>query len=137
MDNLIQKSERLDVVDALRGFAIASILTLHNLEHFDFIYYPEMLPNWLKAMDTTVWNTMFFLFGGKSYSIFALLFGLTFYIQDSHQLAKGKDFRGRFAWRMLLLFLFSIVNSLFFQGDILTLFAVFGLILIPTCRLKD
>jgi len=137
MDSTITKRERLDVVDALRGFAIASILVLHNLEHFDYIYYPEFLPQWLKTMDTYVWNTLFFCFGGKSYSIFALLFGFTFFIQDSHQLAKGKDFRARFAWRMLLLFGFSIINSVFFQGDILTLFAVLGLILIPTCRLKD
>jgi len=28
-------SGRLDLVDALRGFAIVSIMLLHNLEHFD------------------------------------------------------------------------------------------------------
>lgn len=128
---------RLDVVDALRGFAIASILVLHNLEHFDFAFFPDYLPDWLKTIDSYFWDTMFFLFGGKSYSIFALLFGFTFFIQDSHQAAKGNDFRGRFAWRLLLLLGFSAVNSVFYQGDILTFFAVFGLLLIPVCRLSD
>jgi len=137
MNELTKNNSRIEVVDALRGFAIATILILHNLEHFDYLRYPEFLPEWLKVMDNTLMNSLFFLFGGKSYSIFALLFGFTFFIQDSHQAAKGKDFRGRFAWRMLLLLGFSVINSMFFQGDILTLFAVLGLILIPVCRLKD
>jgi len=130
MNELTKNNSRIEVVDALRGFAIATILILHNLEHFDYLRYPEFLPEWLKVMDNTLMNSLFFLFGGKSYSIFALLFGFTFFIQDSHQAAKGKDFRGRFAWRMLLLLGFSVINSMFFQGDILTLFAVLGLILI-------
>ena len=88
---------RLLVVDALRGFAIVSILLVHNLEHFDYLYFPKQLPQWMKAMDKIVWNTTFFLFSGKSYAIFALLFGLTFFIQSDNQAQKGKDFRGRFA----------------------------------------
>lgn len=132
-----EKTGRLDVVDALRGFAIVSILLLHNLEHFDNTYFPEYLPQWIQNIDEYFWNTMFFLFGGKSFSIFALLFGFTFFIQDSHQELKGKDFRARFAWRLLLLFIFSVINTTFFQGDILTYFAVFGLVLIPVCRLSD
>lgn len=137
MDLKYANTGRLDVVDALRGFAIASILVLHNLEHFDYSFFPEYLPAWLQTIDKYFWDTMFFLFGGKSYSIFALLFGFTFFIQDSHQQLKGNDFRSRFAWRLLWLFLFSVVNSIFFQGDILTFFAVFGLFLIPVCRLSD
>ena len=74
------KSPRLNVVDALRGFAIMAIMLLHNIEHFDFYFFPEYLPSWLKAIDKGIWDTMFFLFGGKAYAIFALLFGLTFYI---------------------------------------------------------
>ena len=29
------KAPRIEVVDALRGFAIMSIMFLHNIEHFD------------------------------------------------------------------------------------------------------
>ena len=38
--SLIPGSKRIDVVDALRGYAIMSILLLHNLEHFDFGFNP-------------------------------------------------------------------------------------------------
>ncbi len=35
MIHTIQKSERLNVVDALRGFALLAIVLLHNLEHYN------------------------------------------------------------------------------------------------------
>lgn len=128
------KSPRLNVVDALRGFAIMAIMLLHNIEHFDFYFFPEYLPPWLKRLDKGIWDTMFFLFGGKAYAIFALLFGLTFYIMFSNQQKKGKDFRGRFLWRSLLLLGFGIMNSLFYQGDILLFYAVLGVSLVVVCK---
>lgn len=128
---------RLHVVDALRGFAIVSIMLLHNIEHFDFYYLPENLPDWMVALDKGVWDTLFFLFGGKSYAIFALLFGLTYFIQTDNQRKKGKDFRGRFAWRLLLLLGFGIINSTFYMGDILFVYALLGFTLIPVTRLSN
>lgn len=128
---------RIEVVDALRGFAILSIMLLHNIEHFDFYFFPDFLPQWLKAVDGGIWKTLFFLFGGKSYAIFAILFGLTFHIQLSNQQSRGGDFRARFAWRLILLLGFGVFNSLFYQGDILCFYAILGFALIPVCRLKD
>ena len=130
-------TERIQVVDALRGFAIAAILLLHNLEHFDFWYQPEGLPTWLVSLDKGIWDTMFFLFSGKAYGIFAVLFGLTFYIMQANQAKKGKDFRLRFAWRLILLLGFGIINSAFYQGDILTIYALLGFTLIPVARLSN
>jgi uncharacterized protein len=128
---------RLDVVDALRGFAIVSIMLVHNLEHFNLYYAVPGLPDWLKAVDSSIWNTVFFLFAGKSYAIFSLLFGVTFFMQDHARAQRGEDFRARFAWRLVLLFGFGIVNSMFYDGDILTFYAVMGLLLIPVARLGD
>ncbi|WP_218043840.1 DUF418 domain-containing protein [Flavobacterium gawalongense] len=128
------KAPRIEVVDALRGFAIMSIMLLHNVEHFEYYYLPENFPTWLVALDKIVWDSLFFLFGGKSYAIFALLFGFSFYIQNDNQAKKGNDFRGRFFWRMMLLLIFGIVNTAFYQGDILTLYAFLGLLLIPVVK---
>ena len=128
---------RLQVVDALRGFAIVSIMLLHNIEHFDFYYTPEGLSAWMEILDKGIWETLFFVFAGKSYAIFALLFGLTFYIQSDNQAQKGKDFRGRFAWRLLLLLGFGLLNSAFYQGDILTIYAILGFSLIPVGRFSN
>ncbi len=88
-------------------------------------------------LDKIVWDTTFFLFAGKSYAMFALLFGLTFFIQSDNQEKKGKDFRARFAWRLVLLFGFGMLNSAFYQGDILSIYAVLGFFLIPVAKLSD
>jgi len=130
-------SPRLHVVDALRGFAIVSIMLLHNIEHFDFYFTPAGQPNWLIGLNQGIWDSLFFLFGGKSYAIFALLFGLTFFIQSDNQAKRGKDFRGRFAWRLLLLLAFGLINSAFYQGDILTIYAILGFALIPVAKLSN
>ncbi len=127
----------MHVVDALRGFAIVSIMLLHNIEHFDVYYQPQGLPTWLVTIDKTIWDSLFFLFGGKSYAIFALLFGLTFFIQTDNQERKGKDFRWRFTWRLVLLLGFGLLNSIFYQGDILTLYALVGFLLIPFAKMKN
>ncbi|WP_281299133.1 DUF418 domain-containing protein [Flavobacterium limnophilum] len=131
------KTPRVEVVDALRGFAIMSIMFLHNIEHFDYYYFPEALPEWMKVMDKIIWEILFFLFGGKSYAIFALLFGFSFYIQNDNQEKKGNDFRLRFLWRLLLLLGFGILNTVFYEGDILVLYAVLGVVLILVCKWND
>lgn len=137
MDKISQNTDRLGVVDALRGFALLAIVLLHNLEHYNIYFIPESLPSWLQTMDKYVWDTMFFLFAGKAYATFSLLFGFSFYIQYHNARKRGMDFRGRFAWRMVLLFLFSQLHALFYDGDILLLYSIVGFTLIPVCRLKD
>jgi uncharacterized protein len=128
---------RLTVVDALRGFSIVAIMLLHNIEHFDFYNFPDNLPPLIQKIDHGIWESLFFLFGGKVYAIFALLFGLTFFIQSNNQEKRGKDFRGRFAWRLVLLLLFGLINSAFYEGDILTIYALTGFFLIPVAKLNN
>ncbi len=136
-DLIVREKNRIEVVDALRGFAIMSIMLLHNLEHFDFYYLPPQLPEWMKVLDARIFEIIGYLFSGKSYAIFALLFGFTFYLMDKKQQDKGKDFRLRFLWRLFLLFLFGMLNTVFYQGDILNMYALMGLAILPVCRLKD
>ena len=135
--NTLTNPHRILVIDALRGFAILSIMLLHNIEHFDFYYFPEDLPAGIKQLDSIIWGTLFFLFAGKSYAMFALLFGFTYHIQSTNQLKKGKSFDLRFVWRLLLLFGFGMINSAFFEGDILTLYAAVGLLIIPIAKLPE
>lgn len=44
MDKTLQNSHRLNVVDALRGFALLAIVLLHNLEHYNIYFTPETQP---------------------------------------------------------------------------------------------
>ena len=135
---LLKKTPRIEVVDALRGFAVMAILLVHNLEHFIFPVYPESSPEWLSVLDAGVFNAIFSLFAGKSYAIFALLFGFTFYIQSHNQQLKGKDFGYRFLWRLVLLAGFATLNAAFFPaGDVLLLFVVVGIILFIVRKWSD
>lgn len=133
MDQLLKKNPRIEVVDALRGFAVMAILLVHNLEHFIFPVYPTDSSGWLSILDQGVFNSTFSLFAGKAYAIFALLFGFTFYIQSNNQKKHGKDFGYRFLWRLVLLIGFATLNAAFFPaGDVLLLFVVVGLVLFFT-----
>ena len=133
MEQLINKNSRIEVVDALRGFAVMAIILVHNLEHFIFPVYPTNSPNWLNILDQGIFNGIFSLFAGKAYAIFAFLFGFTFYIQTNNQRKRGKDFGYRFLWRLILLVGFATLNAAFFPaGDVLLLFVVTGPILFFT-----
>ena len=52
----ISKSPRVEVVDALRGFAVLAIFLVHNVEHFIYPVYPDpaTLPGWLNVLNEGV-----------------------------------------------------------------------------------
>ena len=63
MEQLSNKNPRIEVVDALRGFAVMAILLVHSLEHFIFPVYPTDSPTWLNILDQGVLSGVFTLFG--------------------------------------------------------------------------
>ena len=130
---------RVDVADVLRGLAVMGIIILHSIEHFNFYSFPDTAGQsaWLNFSAKAIWNGLFFMFGGKAYAIFALLFGFSFFIQDDNQRLRGNDFRLRFCWRLILLFLIGNINASFFTAEVLVLYSLVGFILPLTCRLKD
>ena len=129
-------TNRIEVVDALRGIALFAIVILHCFEHYNLYYIPDEYPNWLTSLDKGIWDTTWFIMAGKAFSTFSLLFGLSFYIQFSNAQKRGIPFKGRFVWRMFLLLMFSQLHSLFYNGDILLLYAVMGLFLVSVSHLS-
>lgn len=125
------QGKRILAVDALRGFAIMGIVLLHNIEHFNFYSFPPSASPLMQAMDKSIWDLLFFLFSGKAYAIFALLFGFTFYLQNHNAQKRGFDFKNRYMWRLILLLGFGFINACFFPGEILVLYAILGFILVP------
>ena len=120
---------RLHIADALRGIAIIGILLLHNVEHMNFYRFPEVTNEWMIFLNKITWDGLFFALGGKMYSIFAVMFGLSFFIQNDNQIQQGKNFSLRFLWRMTLLLIFGMINTFFFNGDILFSYAMFGMLM--------
>lgn len=121
---------RIRVADALRGIAVVGIILIHACEHFNL--YWSGLPFERAVVDGVekpVADIVWWLFAGKMYAIFALLFGLSFYVQNDNQAQRGRDFTARFSWRMVLLFAIGMVNTAFYNGDILVLYSLLGLLL--------
>lgn len=135
----LEKRTRIDVADVLRGLAVMGIIVLHSIEHFNFYSFPDTSTQsaWLNFSDKAIWDGLFFMFGGKAYAVFALLFGFSFFIQDNNQRMRGNDFRLRFCWRLILLFILGNINAAFFTAEVLVLYSLVGFILPLTCRLKD
>ena len=127
-------NNRIEIADVLRGFAVMGITLIHFIERFSLYSFPEETSNFMMFTDRIIWDSIFFTFSGKAYCIFALLFGFSFFIQDNSQKEKRKDFRGRFAWRLVLLFFIACINSALFPGEILVLYALIGYVLIAVCR---
>jgi uncharacterized protein len=117
-----RSKNRIQVIDCLRGFALFGLFIVHMVEYFELFWHA---PEW-----GWVHDTVFFLFGGKAYAIFALLFGLSFFIIMDNQARRGVDFRGRFAWRLALLLAMGYLHGLLYSGDILQVLALSGFLLV-------
>ena len=131
MKTSIEKTNRNGAIDALRGFAVMGIMLLHNIEHFNFYSFPEETNQTMQSLNSLLWDMLFFTFAGKTYAIFALLFGFTFYLQSRNSEKRGEDFKNRYMWRLLLLLGVGFINAAFFPGEILVLYALIGFILVP------
>ena len=83
---------RIDVADALRGIAVAGIILYHSVEHFN-IFTQETIVYPLSS-DQTVADVLAWLLSGKMYGIFAMLFGLSFFIMNDNQAQKGRSLPG-------------------------------------------
>jgi len=124
---LSSKDSRITMIDALRGFALAGIVLLHQIEHFNLFAQAIYSPLWLKSLDAIVSDCVYFLFSGKAFALFSLMFGFSFYLQFQRKQNSEQDHGHRFLWRMLLLFFFGMFHTIFYGGDILFLYALLSL----------
>lgn len=134
MDNGVTRIGRINAVDALRGFAISAILFIHSSNHFLYSSMPQNSPYWLLQLDDLLKSFLYFVFEGKAYSVFALLFGFTYALQLDKRMVKGMDMKYRMIWRMFLLVLFGFLNAAFFAGGDPLVF--YALCMIPIIFLR-
>jgi len=126
--------KRIESIDIIRGFALAGIL-FANITWLSGI---RELPPQLKSImltgtpaDWIVWHAIRFFIHNKFYYLFAFLFGLGFAIQMERTAARKEPFGLIFTRRMGFLFVFGIAHALlFWWGDIVRYYAVFGLFLL-------
>ncbi|MCW3836401.1 DUF418 domain-containing protein [Sphingomonas canadensis] len=120
---------RLEVVDAVRGFALAGLFLVHMIESFELY--------WFDPKPGPISDAIYFLLMGKSFSLLALCFGFSFYILMDRAARRGVDFTGRFAWRLTVLFGIGTLHSWVYRGDIIQLLSAMGFLLLIAHRVKD
>lgn len=124
--------ERIEFVDALRGFALFGIL-LVNMAWFaqplaiEFVDLPRDLPRHDRLAEMGIE----FLAEGKFYSIFSMLFGFGMAIQMGRAQARGRSFVRNYVFRLLALLLIAAAHiTLLWFGDILHAYALLGFVLL-------
>ena len=130
---------RITVIDALRGFSLLGVILVHFQQHYSIHSmgpFNEHTPILAQFNDAVFWFVQNVLMG-RFINIFAFLFGMSFFIQMDRAAKKGIDFRGRFLWRMVILFAIGIIGSAFYSGDILSLYAIYGVVLLLINPLKN
>jgi uncharacterized protein len=124
--------ERIQVLDVLRGFALAGILFAHLSNEFSAGMLPghvyENIMSSPANMVVTIISNIFVQ--GKFYTIFSFLFGLSFALQLGSAQQKGGSFVGRYAWRLLVLGIIGTIHHVHWRGDILTIYVVLGFVLL-------
>lgn len=123
---------RIDIIDALRGFAIFGILMVNMPLMFSPLVEGVMSPSLGNdTIDILAKVLITFFFEGKFFVLFSFLFGFGFYIFLHKDGEPGKDVLKTFRRRLFWLLLFGIFHVTFlWEGDILIYYALFGFLLI-------
>lgn len=126
-------SERLFVLDLVRGVALLGILIM-NMPAFATSFYSGLSgssqwPNWWDEWTALLRNL---LFSGKFNSMFSLLFGIGFTIQLERLIERrGPDGIRIYLRRLVALLFFGAVHMLiFWTGDVLHMYALLGMLLV-------
>ena len=124
--------DRLRVVDALRGFALLGILLANVLYWSGWGMVTDAQRLAWGGTTGDLWQYRFhhLLVDGKFYTIFSFLFGAGFALQLERLLRRGQDGLRIYRRRVLVLLGIGTVHSfLVWDGDILMLYALLGLLL--------
>ncbi|MEM6286039.1 MAG: DUF418 domain-containing protein [Bacteroidota bacterium] len=131
-------NERIVVLDALRGFALVGIL-LANLVSFFGLY--SLSPDEVLALPAADRGVLFLIDGfieSKFFGLFSILFGIGYGLQAARMERTPGFFRPYWYRRMVVLLAIGLLHMVFvWNGDILTLYALLGMLLPLFGRLSD
>lgn len=136
----VSLSERADILDVLRGFALFGVLLDNSFGFCGWGFYTqamrEALPTW--PADGLLGLLELTFVHGKFYSLFSLLFGIGFSIILIRNEQKGINPLKVFYRRLFILLLIGAAHLLLlWEGDILFLYALIGFLLPLFRRCSD
>lgn len=132
--------ERIELLDALRGFALLGILLANILYWSGWILVTEAERQVMATSVERLWQYRFhhLFVDGKFYTLFSWLFGIGFAVQLDRLERRGADGLRIYRRRVLVLLAVGLLHSLLiWDGDILTLYALLGLLLPRFRSLSD
>ncbi len=136
----IASSERILTLDLIRGFALLGIFIM-NMPYFNTSAFAgadgtHLWPAWWDRSTETIREV---IFSGKFNGMFSMLFAIGFTIQLERLEQKDPAHaRGIYLRRIFWLFVFGIVHAcVFWTGDILHMYALFGLLLLALRRVPE
>lgn len=123
----VQARERIALVDILRGFALIGVLVANMA---GFAGMAGEVSSY-EGLDRIIVILIRFLVQAKFYSLFSLLFGWGMAIQLSRAEARGVQFLPVYLRRLLILLIMGVIHgALIWNGDILTIYALLGFVLL-------
>lgn len=122
---------RIQSIDALRAFTLIGILFIHASQLFN--YYNS----YNDVSFTGVEHNAIFMFIDKCLTsrfriIFSILFGISFYLLSNNSYYTKE----KFAWRCMILIVIGIINKIFYTTDILFMYGICGIMMLPFLKLK-
>ncbi|RLD61754.1 MAG: DUF418 domain-containing protein [Bacteroidetes bacterium] len=134
----IKQKKRIEVIDALRGFAVLGILLANILSWSGIKYMPfseiKLWPNF--EVDLFVYHLNGIFVDTKFYTIFSLLFGIGFYLQFNKNRNNQHSFMKMYYKRLGYLMIFGLIHMFFWSGDILFIYGVVGFVFVQFRNLK-
>jgi uncharacterized protein len=129
----ISPTERIDAIDVLRGVALLGVLAINVVTIFRVSIFERFLPqnSLASPIDSAVETILMLAVDLKALALFSLLFGAGLAIQFE-RLAKSERRTSLLVRRLVVLLAFGLVHlCLIWNGDILTEYALAGLIVLP------
>jgi len=127
----ISLHERIELIDVLRGLAVCGIL-IGNVQWFSgYGMMPLSLEASTPLYDQITHFLVHFFIEGKFYSIFSFLFGFGFALQIARAEERSDKNASLFKRRLMWLLVIGLLHAyLLWAGDILSVYAVVGFVLI-------
>ena len=127
----ISLPERIEILDVLRGLAVCGIL-IGNMQWFSgYGLMPPSMARQSPFADQLTHFLVHFFVEGKFYSIFSFLFGFGFALQIARAEERGDLKASLFKRRLFWLLVIGLLHAyLLWSGDILSIYALMGFVLI-------
>jgi uncharacterized protein len=129
----VTAGERLSLLDALRGFALAGVLlaNLNSLTLYEFVSPEQRAALPTAAFDQWARMALVVFVSKKFLTLFSLLFGVGFAVQLVRSEARGAELVPTYVRRLVVLLVIGLAHgTLLYWGDILRFYAVLGFVLL-------